>query len=67
MLNTLQSCIVTTLTDSVNVYHLSIRLPSVLMILGHLLIKLWTLETFACGIQISHTLVRRNPLSLGNV
>ena len=61
--NTLNSCTVTTFTDSENVHHLNIILPPVLIILGHLPIKLWTLITFAYGIQISRDSVRRNPLS----
>jgi hypothetical protein len=58
--NNLKSCTITTSTDS------EISLPPALMILGHLPIKLWTLITFAYGIQISHDSVRRNPLSIAS-
>jgi hypothetical protein len=64
--NNLKSCTITTITDSENVHHLNISLPPALMILGHLPIKLWTLITFAYGIQISHDSVRRNPLSIAS-
>ena len=50
--------------DYENVLHLNVRL--LVLVLGHLQIKLRTLITFAYGIQIRHILVCQNPMLFVN-